>query len=48
MCSCIGASFVMLAYLSATLQCAEDPCSDVWNRIVFAITTTRSLRKVFC
>jgi len=46
-CVPIGASFVMLAYLSTTLQCVEAPCNDVWHKIVFAVTTIRSLRKVF-
>lgn len=37
---------MMLAYLSVALECSEVLCSETWPRIVFAVTTVRSLRKV--
>ena len=41
-----GLSFVMLAYLSVALECGEGSCNETWSRIVLALTTVRSLRKV--
>ena len=37
---------MMLAYLSVALECGEGLCSDIWSRIVLALTTVRCLRKV--
>ena len=42
-----GVSFIMLAYLSVAIECGEDSCSETWPRIVLAVTTVRSLRKVW-
>ena len=37
---------MMLAYLSVAIECSEGLCSETWPRIILALTTVRSLRKV--
>ena len=37
---------MMLAYLSVALKCGGDSCDETWPRIVLAVTSVRSLRKV--